>query len=464
MNRNTKSMQTIIREEDVMLLQKQLSRQMPTVAIKERIKTLKHLRSVILSHLDEIEQALFEDLHKSREESYMTETGIVLSEISYQLKHLKHWSRKKRVRSSLSLFPSKAYRVPQAYGVVLIVSPWNYPLQLSLLPLAGALAAGNRVLLNPSLQSPATTSLLQKLINDNFPAELVYCLGGSIDETNKILEQKPDYLFFTGSPITAKLIMSKIADKLIPTTLELGGKSPVIVDEDADLSVAVRRIALGKFINCGQTCIAPDYLFVHSSLKQRFIEQFQAFVSSEFGENPLQSPFYGRIINSHHFDRLSLLIEQDKVIFGGKTIREQNYISPTLIDSPAPDSPIMNEEIFGPLLPILTFDTIDSVLDHLRLQERPLALYYFGSKNKDIVDKTTSGGCCINDTIMHIVPHSLPFGGVGNSGLGAYHGKASFDTFTHYKSLLVSHKHIDLPFKYPPYGKHSYTLFRRLMR
>lgn len=457
-------MQTRTREEEVLSLQKQLSRQTPTVAITERIKALKHLRSVILNNLDRIEQALFEDLHKSREESYMSEIGIVLSEISCQLRHLKHWSRKKRVPSSLSLFPSKAYRVPQAYGVVLIVSPWNYPLQLSLLPLVGALAAGNRVLLNPSSQSPATTLLLQELINNNFSADLVYCLGGTIDETNRTIEQKPDYIFFTGSPTTAKLIMSKIADKLIPSTLELGGKSPVIVDEDADLSVSVKRIALGKFINCGQTCIAPDYLFVHSSLKQRFIELFKDFVSKEFGDNPLQSPFYGRIINSRHFDRLSSLIEQDKVIFGGETIREQNYISPTLIDNPAFDSPIMSEEIFGPLLPIFTFDTIDSVLGYLRLQERPLALYYFGSKNKDIINKTTSGGCCINDTIMHIVPHSLPFGGVGGSGCGAYHGKASFDTFTHYKSLLVSHKHIDLPFKYPPYGKHSYSFFRRLMR
>lgn len=448
--------------ERIFKLQRELSRSNPTIDIKERRNALLKLKQVIKDKQIEIEQALFSDLHKSKEESYLTEIGIVLSEINFALKHLTKWSKKRKVRSSLSLFPSKAYILPQAYGVVYIIAPWNYPFQLSLCPLIGAIAAGNRVLLSPSSQSPHTTLVLQKLINNNFSEELIHCFEGNRINNKEILSLKPDYLFFTGSPQSAKEIMKQTCEDLIPATLELGGKSPVIIDQDANLEIAAKRTAFGKFINCGQTCIAPDNLFIHSSVKQRFIKLFLDFVKSEFENNAAESKYYGRIINKKHFQRLIGLLENQNIIYGGQFSQDDNYISPTLIDEPDMESNIMQEEIFGPILPIVSFDNINQVLTHIRSKERPLALYYFGSKNKDIVNKTVSGGCCINDTIMHIVPHALPFGGIGHSGMGAYHGKASFDTFTHYKSILYSHKHIDMKLKYPPYTKTARKLFKIL--
>lgn len=448
--------------ERIFKLQRELSRSNPTIDIKERRNALLKLKQVIKDKQIEIEQALFSDLHKSKEESYLTEIGIVLSEINFALKHLTKWSKKRKVRSSLSLFPSKAYILPQAYGVVYIIAPWNYPFQLSLCPLIGAIAAGNRVLLSPSSQSPHTTLVLQKLINNNFSEELIHCFEGNRINNKEILSLKPDYLFFTGSPQSAKEIMKQTCEDLIPATLELGGKSPVIIDQDANLEIAAKRTAFGKFINCGQTCIAPDHLFIHSSVKQRFIKLFLDFVKSEFENNAAESKYYGRIINKKHFQRLIGLLENQNIIYGGQFSQDDNYISPTLIDEPDMESNIMQEEIFGPILPIVSFDNINQVLTHIQSKEPPLALYYFGSKNKDIVNKTVSGGCCINDTIMHIVPHALPFGGIGHSGMGAYHGKASFDTFTHYKSILYSHKHIDMKLKYPPYTKTARKLFKIL--
>jgi aldehyde dehydrogenase (NAD+) len=448
--------------ERIFKLQRELSRSNPTIDIKERRNALLKLKQVIKDKQIEIEQALFSDLHKSKEESYLTEIGIVLSEINFALKHLTKWSKKRKVRSSLSLFPSKAYILPQAYGVVYIIAPWNYPFQLSLCPLIGAIAAGNRVLLSPSSQSPHTTLVLQKLINNNFSEELIHCFEGNRINNKEILSLKPDYLFFTGSPQSSKEIMKQTCEDLIPATLELGGKSPVIIDQDANLEIAAKRTAFGKFINCGQTCIAPDHLFIHSSVKQRFIKLFLDFVKSEFENNAAESKYYGRIINKNHFQRLIGLLENQNIIHGGQFSQDDNYISPTLIDEPDMESNIMQEEIFGPILPIVSFDNINQVLTHIQSKERPLALYYFGSKNKDIVNKTVSGGCCINDTIMHIVPHALPFGGIGHSGMGAYHGKASFDTFTHYKSILYSHKHIDMKLKYPPYTKTARKLFKIL--
>lgn len=448
--------------ERIFKLQRELSRSNPTIDIKERRNALLKLKQVIKDKQIEIEQALFSDLHKSKEESYLTEIGIVLSEINFALKHLTKWSKKRKVRSSLSLFPSKAYILPQAYGVVYIIAPWNYPFQLSLCPLIGAIAAGNRVLLSPSSQSPHTTLVLQKLINNNFSEELIHCFEGNRINNKEILSLKPDYLFFTGSPQSAKEIMKQTCEDLIPATLELGGKSPVIIDQDANLEIAAKRTAFGKFINCGQTCIAPDHLFIHSSVKQRFIKLFLDFVKSEFENNAAESKYYGRIINKKHFQRLIGLLENQNIIHGGQFSQDDNYISPTLIDEPDMESNIMQEEIFGPILPIVSFDNINQVLTHIQSKEHPLALYYFGSKNKDIVNKTVSGGCCINDTIMYIVPHALPFGGIGHSGMGAYHGKASFDTFTHYKSILYSHKHIDMKLKYPPYTKTARKLFKIL--
>ncbi len=312
--------------------------------------------------------------------------------------------------------------------------------------------------------SSFTTKLLQELINDNFSSDLLYCFSGEIATTTEIINHKPDYIFFTGSPSTARLISAQASQYLIPTTLELGGKSPVIIDKDANLEVAVKRIALGKLINGGQTCIAPDYLFVHKQVKERFVELLYQFIESKQSSDGKQRAFEYRIINSRHFQRLKGLLESQEITFGGQTIEEESYISPTLVNEPELESPIMREEIFGPILPILSFETIQEPIDYIQSQPKPLALYYFGKQNKDIINLTSSGGACINDTIMHILPTTLPFGGVGESGMGAYHGKVSFDTFSHYKSVLHSHPHIDLSVKYPPYSATVKRLFEYLIR
>ncbi len=453
-----------VREKEIIQRQKDLCCQMPTLPLKERRDALLRLRTVVQKRQSDIEQALKADLGKSDAESYMTETGMVLTEINYALRHLKRWSKEKKVRSHISLFPSKARIVAEAYGVVFIIAPWNYPVQLALSPLVGAIAAGNRVVLNPSPLSQNTTKLLQELINENFSPELAYCFSGEISLTTELIEQKPDYIFFTGSPATARIISAQASRHLIPLTLELGGKSPVIIDQDADLEIAVKRIALGKFINGGQTCIAPDYVFVHKKLKQRFVELFRRFIFPKQPFDTTETAFQYRIINSRHFQRLKGLLGNQNIILGGELREQENYISPTLVEEPSLQSPIMREEIFGPILPILSFDSIEEPIRYIQSQPKPLALYYFGKQNKDIIRKTTSGGACINDTIMHILPIRLPFGGVGESGMGNYHGKASFDTFTHYKSVLHSHPHFDLSVKYPPYSAKAKRLFERLIK
>lgn len=450
--------------ERVFRLQRAAAGEMLTLPCDKRRANLRKLQHLIRQREQEINQALFNDLHKSPAESYLTETGIVLSEIRFALKHLRHWSRKKRVRTPLWLQPSASYIFPQALGVVLIISPWNYPFQLALAPMIGAMAAGNRVLLNPSPQSPSTSLLLQSLINDNFPENELYCFGGEISTTEALLAMKPDYLFFTGSPATARILMRQSSPNLIPATLELGGKSPVIVDKDADCETAAGRIAFGKFINCGQTCVAPDYLFVHRLLKEQFVACFRRFVEREYGKEPSHSPFYGRMVNEHHFARVEKLLKRQNIVFGGEMKAEENYIGPTLVELQHMDNSLMREEIFAPVLPMIVFDDINEPVDYILSQERPLALYYFGTENRWIVEKVPSGGACINDTLMHTASSYMPFGGVGNSGMGAYHGKASFDTFTHYKSVLQSPRRLDFAFKYPPYSDAVLSFFKRLLR
>ena len=450
--------------EAVFQAQRQSLRQELSLPYFKRRENLIKLRRLIKQREQDINQALFKDLHKSPAECYLTETGIVLSEISFALKHLRKWTRKKRVPTPLCLMPSASYILPQALGTILIISPWNYPFQLALSPLVGAVAAGNRVLLNPSPQSPHTTSLLQSLINDNFPESEIYCFDGEISTTDTLLKLKPDYLFFTGSPATACRIMPQASSELIPATLELGGKSPVIVDKDADCETAAKRIAFGKFMNCGQTCVAPDYLFIHRSSKETFVEHFRRFVETEYGKNPVLSTFYGRMINEHHFRRVEKLLEGQNIIFGGEMKAEKNYIAPTLVELHSLDNSLMQEEIFAPVLPMIVFDDINEPVDYILSQERPLALYYFGTENRNIIDRIPFGGGCINDTLMHIVSPYMPFGGVGNSGMGAYHGKASFDTFTHYKSVLQSPRRFDFAFKYPPYTNTVLRIFKRLLR
>jgi aldehyde dehydrogenase (NAD+) len=432
--------------------------------VKVRINLLKKLRDNIKFMEDEIAEALHKDLNKSKEESYMTEIGMVLSEISYCLKHLKSWAKIRRKPSSILLFPSKAFIYPQAKGNILIISPWNYPFQLSLLPLVGAIAAGNTVILSPSSQSIETNKLLQELINSNFDKKQIYCTDGNKELIAQILKQGVNHLFFTGSYKTAQYLPKLCSENLIPSTFELGGKSPLIVDKDANLEICAKRVCLGKFINCGQTCIAPDYLFVHKEVKEEYLELLKKYIKEFFGENPLQSENYGRLINQRQFARLQQLLSQGKILFGGKSNETEKYISPTLIEPNNLTTSLMQEEIFGPILPVLEFEDIENVITFINQRPRPLALYYFGKKNTNIIKKTTSGGACINDAIMHIIPHNLQFGGIGQSGMGAYHGKKSFDTFSHYKSVLKTNKNFEFNIKYPPYSLFKQRLVKFFLR
>lgn len=433
------------------------------IPIKQRIEILKKLQKLIQSNEEKIKQALFEDLHKNPTEAYMTEIGITLSEISYCIKHIKSWAKIRRKPSSLLLFPSKAFIYPQAKGNVLIISPWNYPFQLSILPLIGAISAGNTVILSPSSQSEATNKLLQELLNSNFDSKHLFCTNGDKELSSEILKQGVNHLFFTGSYKTAQHLHSICSKNLISTTFELGGKSPLIIDKDSNLKIAAKRVCLGKFINCGQTCIAPDYLFVHKEVKEEFINLLKENIISFFGTEASKSENYGRIINQRQFLRIKSLLSQGEIIFGGKHDERNNYISPTLIKPYELNNSLMQDEIFGPILPILEFENIESVIEYINQRPRPLALYYFGNKNINIIKRTTSGGACINDAIMHIIPHNLPFGGIDQSGMGSYHGKKSFDTFSHYKSVLKTHKNFEFKIKYPPYTSLKQKIIRLFM-
>lgn len=435
----------------VLAKQKQYIKQNNTIAVSERIFILKRLCQIIQSNEDRIKQALYDDLHKNSTEAYMTEIGIVISEINYCIKHLKTWSKIRRKPSSIVLFPSKAYVYPQAKGNILIISPWNYPFQLSILPLVGAISAGNTVILSPSSQTQATNRLLQELINTNFEENILYCTDGNKDLIAEILKQGVDHLFFTGGFKTAQYLHTLCSEKLIPCTFELGGKSPLIIDQDSNLALAAKRVCLGKFINCGQTCIAPDYLFVHKKVKTQFLELLKQNINTFFGEDPSKSENYGRMVNQKQYQRLQALLTQGEILFGGEHDETKKYIAPTLIKPHTLTTSLMQDEIFGPILPVLEFEDIENVIDFINQRPRPLALYYFGTKNAKLLKRTTSGGACINDAIMHIIPHKLPFGGIGQSGMGAYHGKKSFDTFSHYKSVLKTNKNFEFTIKYPPY-------------
>ncbi|MBR5254977.1 MAG: aldehyde dehydrogenase family protein [Bacteroidales bacterium] len=449
---------------EILSKQKSYINQCNSIPIKERIYLLRRLRQIIQSNEGRIKQALYEDLHKNPTEAYITEIGIVISEINYCIKHIKSWAKIRRKPSALVLFPSKAYVYPQAKGSVLIISPWNYPFQLSILPLVGAISAGNTVILAPSSQSCAINHLLQELINTNFNEKQIFCTNGDKNLTTEIIKRGVNHLFFTGSFQTAQYLHSLCNEKLISTTFELGGKSPVIIDKDSNLRLAAKRLCLGKFINCGQTCIAPDYLFVHKQIKKEFIGLLKETIISLYGEDASKSENYGRMINQKQFKRINNLLLQGEIIFGGQTDEANKYISPTLIEPYKTASSLMQEEIFGPILPILDFENIENVIEYINKRPRPLALYYFGRENADIIKQTTSGGACINDSIMHIIPHSLPFGGIDQSGMGAYHGKKSFDTFSHYKSILKTNKNFEFNIKYPPYSLFKQRLVKFFLR
>lgn len=419
-----------------------------------RKKRLLNLKRVIQKHEVMIGKALRNDLGKSAFESYATEVGIILEEISFILKHLDNWAEVKKVKTPMSMFPGKSYIRPEAYGVALIISPWNYPFQLTMSPFIGAFAAGNRVVIKPSEFAPETAKVIKIILSEVFEKHEAVVVEGALEETQTLLKQKFDYIFFTGSTPVGKIIMKAAAEHLTPVTLELGGKSPCIIDGSANIDVAAKRVAWGKFLNAGQTCVAPDYVLVPRKLQEEFIEKLSHHLQTFFGENPLQSEDFPRIVNERHFDRLSGLLIPEKIAFGGKLERESKYISPTIMRNVEWTDKIMEDEIFGPILPIIPYEDQEGAIEEVLQRPKPLAFYVFSEDHKKarkIVDSVPFGGGCINDTVIHLANPNLPFGGVGKSGIGSYHGKKSFDTFTHYKSVYEQGTKVDIPLRYPPY-------------
>lgn len=419
-----------------------------------RLTALDRLREGIKDHEQELTDALHSDLGKSAFESYATEIGILLNEISYMQNNLRQWSADRRVLTPITLFGSRSSIHYEPRGVVLIIAPWNYPLQLALLPLIGAIAAGNCAVVKPSADAPHTATVIKKIIDECYEDEYIAATLPDNSITEELLKLQWDYIFYTGGEEYGKHVMEAAARHLTPVTLELGGKTPCIVDKDADLRTAARRIIWGKLVNCGQTCVAPDYLMLHTSVKERFIELLQQEIRNQYGENPIESPDYPRIVNLRHFDRLSAMLGDGTIISGGATNREQRYIAPTLITDVAETSPLLTTEIFGPILPIIPFDDIDDCVEYINTRPTPLALYYFTQSKKQaryIINHTESGGICINDTVVHVANNRLPFGGVGASGIGCYHGKHSFETFSHAKSVVKTTTRLYLDIKCAPY-------------
>lgn len=427
-----------------------------TLPVSARTAALRRLYAAISSNEKEIHNALKKDLGKSGFESYMCETGLVLEEISYMLKHVQRFADEKRVRTPLAQFHSRSYQKPSPYGVVLIMSPWNYPFMLTLSPLVDALAAGNTAVVKPSAYSPYTSEVLQTILSQCFDPQYVAVVTGGRAENTCLLKEHFDYIFFTGSQAVGKEVMRNAAEHLTPVTLELGGKSPCIVDQTADIKLAARRIVFGKYLNCGQTCVAPDYIYCHRAVKDRLIKEVQKQIQKQYGKQPLRNPNYGKIINEKHFDRILGLIDEKKVVHGGNSDRKTLRIEPTVLDHVTFQDAVMQEEIFGPLMPVLTFDNLDDVIRKINSMPHPLAFYFFTS-DKAAAKKVTSrcgfGGGCINDTIIHLATTEMGFGGFGESGMGAYHGKIGFDTFSHYKSIVDKKTWIDLPMRYQPYQK-----------
>lgn len=433
-----------------------------------RKEQLKKLKSIIQEYEQEILTALHKDLHKSAEEAYATEVGFIYKEINYTLRHLEQWMADRPVASPFMLFPSKSKVIKDPWGICLIIAPWNYPFQLLMAPLIGSIAGGNCAVLKPSEMTPHTAAVVNKMITDNFdPAFIKVIEGEGAAIIPAMLHQyRFDFIFFTGSTQVGRKIAILAAEKLVPTCLELGGKSPCIIDKDADIEVAARRIAWGKFTNAGQTCVAPDYLLVHTAIKDLLVLAIQKSILSFYGVNPQTSPDYGRIINNSRLEKLISYLSQGKVIFGGTYENESLYFSPTLIDGVKPDSGVMKEEIFGPVLPIITFDDYETAMEIILQNPHPLSLYYFGRNKageKFFMDNVAFGGGCINNTLVHLSNEALPFGGIGNSGSGMYHGQFSFDIFTRSKSILKTGTWMDPGIKYPPY-KGKLSLLKWLMK
>jgi len=436
-----------------------------TRTLEFRISMLKKLQQALRTQESLLAQAMKSDMNKSDYEVYMTETGIVLEELRFHIKNLPKWMKEKRVPTPLAQFPGKSYITKVPHGVSLIMSPWNYPIQLCLSPLIGAISAGCTAIVKPSNYAPATSHALAQILRELYPEHYIAVVEGGREQNAALLEEKYDYIFFTGSPTVGRLIMESAAKHLTPITLELGGKSPVIVHKDANIKIAARRIAFGKVLNAGQTCVEPDYLFIHEDCKDAFVMEYKSAISTFFPEGEMSD--MNVIINDKHFERVSRLLESGDVILGGQTDLKRRFIAPALLDHVSLESPIMQEEIFGPILPIITYTNLEECISYIVNHPKPLALYLF-TENKEVQKRVLSscnfGGGCINDTIIHLANSHLGFGGVGESGMGNYHGKRSFDTFTHERSIVEKGTWMDLPIRYRPYTTKKNKLLRIFLK
>lgn len=437
-----------------------------TKDVEFRIRQLRQLKEGIKRNEAQLLQALKQDLGKHENEGFMTEVGFTYKSIENAIKNLKRWMSPKRSRTPYYMMPAKSYIIPEPYGSVLIIGPFNYPVQLVIEPLIGAIAAGNCAVIKLSELTPTVSGVIAKLIAELFPKKYIWCVEGGVPTTTVLLEEHFDYIFFTGSPAVGRVVMEAAAKHMTPVTLELGGKSPVIVDETADIKTAAQRILWGKTVNVGQTCVAPDYIYVHESVKKRLLAEMEHQFLKFYGEDAHKSESYARIVNERHFNRLNQILEQEKdhIIFGGRTIPEDRYMEFTIVDVTSWEQACMKEEIFGPILPIITYQDLDKVIKEINSQPKPLALYIFSRKKQTqqkVLHCTTSGGACINDVISHVANPYLPFGGVGNSGMGSYHWKESFRTFSHYKSVFDNRGSMSSRLSLPPYSELQLKVLRK---
>ncbi len=438
-----------------------------TIPAEFRLKQLESLKEAMIRHEADLAAALKEDLGKSRMESYMCEIGLTLSELTWMQKHLRSLMRSKRVSTPAAQFAAKSFRSPSPYGTVLIMSPWNYPVLLTLDPLIDAIAAGNTAVVKPSAYAPCTFDVMKTMIEECFPAHYVAVVDGGRAENQALLQQRFDMIFFTGGKTIGREVLRHAAEYLTPVTLELGGKSPCIVDSTAKIRLAAKRIVFGKYLNCGQTCVAPDYILCDKRIRDELITAILAEIEKQFGKEPLKNPNYGKIINEKHFERILGLINGEKLVYGGQSEPESLRIAPTVLNNITWDDAVMGEEIFGPLLPILTFDTLDEALDTVESHPHPLALYFFSedkAAQKKVLDTCRFGGGCINDTIIHLATSDMPFGGVGESGMGSYHGRVGFETFSHYRSIVDKKTWMDLPIRYQKYTGLKEKMMRMFLK
>lgn len=438
-----------------------------TLPVSFRLSRLQKLKDGIRRYEEKLDQALEADLGKSRMESYMCEIGLTLSELTWMQKHLRSLVREKRVATPLAQFAARSFRSPSPYGTVLIMSPWNYPVLLTLGPLIDAIAAGNTVVIKPSAYAEHTSAVLKEMLKECFPSEYVAVVTGGRAENKALLEQRFDKIFFTGGKTVGREVLRHAAEYLTPVTLELGGKSPCIVDKSAKIPLAAKRIVFGKYLNCGQTCVAPDYILCDRTVYAELILALQKEITTQFGEDPLKNPDYGKIINRKHYDRIMGLIDPDKVVCGGCGDGQSLRIAPTIMKNVTFSDTVMGEEIFGPVLPILTYDTLEEAIDIVEEHPHPLALYLFSEDKgaqKKVLELCHFGGGCINDTIIHLATSAMPFGGVGESGMGGYHGKTGFETFSHFRSIVDKKTWMDLPIRYQRYSRMKERLLRVFLR